>query len=114
VLKAFAGQPDQLAGMPSLLAAADLLEEGAGVAIVGQGPCVAQLLQAALGAPDPAVVVVRVTGTDALVSDHPAYGKTAGVHDAVAYVCRRNVCGLPVTDGAALSKALSARHETTA
>jgi uncharacterized protein YyaL (SSP411 family) len=113
VLKAFAGQPDQLAGMPSLLAAADLLEEGAGVAIVGQGQSVAQLLQAALGAPDPAVVVVRVTGTDALASDHPAYGKTAGAHDAVAYVCRRNVCGLPVTDGSALSKALSARYETT-
>ena len=35
VLSAFAGQPDQLAGMPTLLAAADLLEEAASVVIAG-------------------------------------------------------------------------------
>jgi uncharacterized protein YyaL (SSP411 family) len=35
LLTAFSGQTDQLAGMPSLLSAADLLEEGATVVIVG-------------------------------------------------------------------------------
>ena len=35
VLTAFAGQPDQLAGMPTLLAAADLLEEATSVVIAG-------------------------------------------------------------------------------
>ena len=68
MLTAFAGQPDQLAGMPTLLAAADLLEEAASVVIVGSGePTLARrsrrLAQAALRAPDPAVVVLRAGDT---------------------------------------------------
>jgi uncharacterized protein YyaL (SSP411 family) len=112
VLRAFAGQPDQLTGMPTLLVAADLLEEGAGVAIIGEAKAAAELAQAALSAPDPAVVVVRASGTDALPPAHPAFGKTAGPHAAVAYVCRRNVCSLPIADPAALSQALAARRQT--
>jgi uncharacterized protein YyaL (SSP411 family) len=112
VLRAFAGQPDQLATMPSLLAAADLLEEGAGVAIIGEARASAHLIQAALGAPDPAVVVIRANGTDALPPAHPAFGKTVGPHKAVAYVCRRNVCGLPIANPAALSQALNVRLQT--
>ena len=60
VLRAFAGQPDQLAGMPTLLAAADLLEEATSVVIVGTAST--PLLEAALQAPDPAVVVLRAAG----------------------------------------------------
>jgi uncharacterized protein YyaL (SSP411 family) len=110
VLRAFAGQPDQLTGMPTLLVAADLMEEGAGVAIIGEAKAAAKLAQIALSAPDPAVVVVRASGTDALPPGHPAFGKTAGPHAAVAYVCRRNVCSLPIADPAALSQALAARR----
>jgi uncharacterized protein YyaL (SSP411 family) len=106
VLTAFAGQSDQLAGMPTLLAAADLLEEAATVVIAGDSP---PLLAAALSAPDPAVVVLRVGDTSALPPDHPAFGKTAGPFGAVAYVCRRNVCGLPISDPSALSQALRTR-----
>jgi uncharacterized protein len=106
VLTAFAGQADQLAGMPSLLAAADLLEEAATVVIAGDST---PLLAAALSAPDPAVVVLRAADTSALPPDHPAFGKTAGPVGAVAYVCRRNVCGLPISDPSALSQALRAR-----
>jgi uncharacterized protein len=106
VLTAFAGQPDQLAGMPTLLAAADLLEEAATVVIAGDSPA---LLKAALGAPDPAIVVLRAANTNQLPPDHPAFGKTAGSLGAVAYVCRRNVCGLPITDPAALSQTLRTR-----
>jgi hypothetical protein len=109
VLAAFAGQPDQLAGMPTLLAAADLLAEAASVVIVGSSSSAAALMQAALRAPDPAVVVLRAEGTAALPSDHPAFGKTPGPHQAVAYVCRRGVCGLPITDPATLSQALRTR-----
>ncbi len=116
VLTAFAGQPDQLAGMPTLLAAADLLEEAASVVIVGSAAggrrspdAAGALTQAALRAPDPAVVVSRLGEAGALPPGHPAYGKTAGPHEAVAYICRRAVCGLPVTDPAALSQALRAR-----
>jgi hypothetical protein len=105
VLSAFAGQPDQLAGMPTLLAAADLLEEAASVVIAGES---AALLKAALTTPDPATVVLRAADTNALPPDHPAFGKTAA-NGAVAYVCRRHVCGLPIADPVALSQALRTR-----
>jgi uncharacterized protein len=111
LLRAFTGKPDQLAAMPSLLAAADLLEEAATVVIAGdqQHHRATELLSVALGAPDPAVVVLRAPRPDALPADHPAFGKVGGPGDATAYVCRRSVCGLPIVDGEALAAALSAR-----
>jgi uncharacterized protein YyaL (SSP411 family) len=109
VLEAFGGQPEQLTGMPSLLAVADLLEEGASVVIVGEPATAAALARAALSAPDPAMVVLRSADTSALPPGHPAYGKTAGPHGATAYVCRRNVCGVPITDPAALARTLESR-----
>ena len=48
-LRAFSGQPDQLSGMPTMLAAGDLLEEGASVVVVGANS--AALVAAALSAP---------------------------------------------------------------
>jgi uncharacterized protein YyaL (SSP411 family) len=108
-LKAFAGEADQLAGMPTLLAAADLLAEAATVVVVGPPDAATGLAQAALAAPDPAVVVLRVADTAALPPAHPAFGKPAHRREALAYVCRRSVCGLPVTDPAALSQALRTR-----
>ncbi len=112
VLQAFAGQADQLAGMPTLLAAADLLEEAATVVLVGPeitGQLGTDLTRAALRSPDPAVVVLRAADAANLPAGHPAHGKTAGGQSAAAYVCRRQVCGLPITDPAALRLALSAR-----
>jgi hypothetical protein len=53
--------------------------------------------------------MLRAAGLDALPPGHPAYGKSAGTEGAVAYVCRRQVCGLPITDAGALTAALSAR-----
>jgi uncharacterized protein YyaL (SSP411 family) len=111
LLRAFTGKPDQLAAMPSLLTAADLLEEGATVVIAGdpQHPLARALAEVALGAADPAVVVLRAPRPDALQPTHPAFGKSAGVEGAAAYVCRRSVCGLPVVDCAALSAVLAVR-----
>jgi uncharacterized protein YyaL (SSP411 family) len=111
LLRAFTGKPDQLAAMPSLLAAADLLEEGATVVIAGDTlhPLAQALTAVALGAADPAVVVLRAPSSDALPAAHPASGKSAGAEGAAAYVCRRSVCGLPVVDGEALAVSLSAR-----
>ena len=109
VLTAFGGQPEQLSGMPGLLAAADVLEEGASVVIVGGPAMAAALARAALSGPDPAIVVLRAADTSALPPDHPAYGKTAGIYGAAAYVCRRNVCGLPIADPAALARTLGSR-----
>ena len=114
VLAAFTGDSDQLAGMPTLLAAADLLEEGASVVVTGPTDTATSLVRAALRAPDPAVVVLRVgdlqIGDAGVLSpDHPAFGKSAGSHEAAAYVCRRNVCGLPIINSGTLSVALSRR-----
>jgi uncharacterized protein YyaL (SSP411 family) len=107
LLRAFTGNPDQLAAMPTLLSAADLLEEGASVVVVG-GQADA-LAATALRSPDPAIVVLRASGLSTLRSDHPAFGKTA-TGAATAYVCRRQVCGLPITDIAALAAALARRE----
>jgi uncharacterized protein YyaL (SSP411 family) len=110
-LRAFTGNPDQLAAMPTLLAAADLLEEATTVVIAGepQHPLAQALTAAALAAADPAVIVLRAPSSDALPTDHPAYGKPAGDAGAAAYVCRRSVCGLPLTDPAALGASLRSR-----
>ncbi len=107
LLRAFTGNPDQLAAMPTLLAAADMLEEGAAVVIAGEPA--RELVAAALGTADPAVAMLRAASLDAVPASHPAYGKSAGTEGAVAYVCRRQVCGLPISDAGALRAALSAR-----
>ncbi len=109
VLRAFAGQPGALAAMPTLLAAADLLEEVATVVVAGDGPLATRLADAALRAPDPAVVVLRLGATGSLPAEHPAHGKSGGAAGAAAYVCRRNVCGLPIDDPVHLAEALRVR-----
>ena len=70
---AFAGQTDQFTGMPTLLAARDLLEEGASVVIVGDDA--AALVEAAWRVPDPAVMVLWASDTGTLPADHPAHGR---------------------------------------
>jgi uncharacterized protein YyaL (SSP411 family) len=109
LLRAFTGNPDQLAAMPTLLAAADLLEGAATVVIAGNPahPLARALAAVALAAADPRVVVLRAPSLDALPADHPAFGKSAGSEGAAAYLCRRMVCGLPIVDRDALAKALS-------
>ena len=107
LLRAFTGNPEQFAAMPTLLAAADLLEETATAVIVGQPAD--DLTAAALAAPDPAVVVLRAGDTSSLAASHPAFGKPAAAEGAVAYVCRRMVCGLPIGKPDALAQALSVR-----
>ena len=97
--------------MPELLAAADLLEEAATVVIAGDPVQQAQALAtAALTCADPAVVVLRTPTPDGLPAGHPAFGKPAGAEGAAAYVCRRNVCGLPIADQRALAMALAVRN----
>jgi uncharacterized protein len=111
VLTAFSGQPDQFGGMPTLLTAADLLEEGASVVIAGDPAhkLAAALAHAALSAPDPAVVALRAPDASVLPAAHPAHGKTAGSAGAAAFVCRRGTCSLPVADPAALAAMLRQR-----
>ncbi|RVT99488.1 thioredoxin domain-containing protein [Rhodovarius crocodyli] len=101
---AFSGLEAGLAAMPSLLAAADLLERGATVVIAGppEHPGALALRQAALTLPDPAVLVLCAPTPDALPPGHPAHGKPMQDGAPAAYICRAGRCGLPVTDAAAL------------
>ncbi len=103
VLAAFGGAGRGLGGMPGLLAAAELLEDG--ITIVVTGPRddsgATALWQAALATPDPATLVLRAADPADLAQDHPAYGKE--VTRVAAYVCRAGACSLPVDSPMALT-----------
>jgi uncharacterized protein YyaL (SSP411 family) len=116
VITAFSGLGDRLASCPTLLAAADLLEDGAVVVVTGDPPSNANrsLLRAALRAPDPAVCVLRAESSAALPPDHPAYGKATPGSEAAAFVCRGGTCSLPVSDPGALATALATRRAAAA
>jgi uncharacterized protein YyaL (SSP411 family) len=107
-IAAFGGLGDRLTACPTLLAAADLLDDATVAVIAGAPdlPATQALLAAALAAPDPATVVLRAPTADALPSGHPAHGKTVPPGRALAYVCRGGVCGLPIEEAAQLAAAL--------
>ncbi len=109
LLGAFTGEPEKLATLPTLLAAADLLANATTVVVAGAPghPLTAALCQVALRAPDPRVVLLRAPHMDAVPVCHPAHGKIAGAAGASAYVCRGGVCGLPIDDPTALRRLLS-------
>ena len=106
------GAANRPPAMPTLLAAAICWRNAATVVIAGPPghPLDRGVAgRAALAAPDPAVVVLRAPAPDALPAGHPAAGKGPGAAGAAAYVCRGGVCGLPVSDPAALRLSLMAR-----
>ncbi len=103
VLAAYGGRTEMLAGSPVLLAAADTLANAACVVVTGGGE---DLRRAALGASDPAVVVLRVAEGSELSEGHPAFGKSSEA--PAAFVCRGGVCLPPVHGIDALREAL--RH----
>jgi uncharacterized protein YyaL (SSP411 family) len=107
VITAFSGSRDNLVGMPTLLAAADLLQNGASVVVTGPAhhPLAGALLAVARRCADPAVAVLWTAGGD-LPRTHPAHGKTVGPADAAAYLCRGETCGLPTDDPQELAQQL--------
>ena len=111
VICAFSGNPDALAGSPTLLAAADLLESGTSVVVAGDPdlPATRALVRAALTCPDPAVCLIRAPAAQVLPPSHPGHGKSAPAGSAAAYVCRHQTCGLPLADPDALAAALVRR-----
>jgi uncharacterized protein YyaL (SSP411 family) len=110
MLAAFGGTAEALAGSPTLLAAADLLEAGTCVVIAGAPalPATAALWRTARCAPDPALCVLRAAEDGAVPPGHPAHGKAAPNGRAVAYVCRSGTCSPPLDDPAALAAELRA------
>jgi uncharacterized protein YyaL (SSP411 family) len=99
VIMAFGGAGQRLSGMPGLLAATRLLQDGISVVVAGapDNPVTAALLGAALAAPDPGICVQRALPGQTLPVLHPAYGKPAEGAPA-AYVCRAGICSPPAND----------------
>ncbi len=91
-----------LSTLPTLLAAAALLDQATSIVIFGDpaDPRFAALHRAACAAPDPLAVVLPAAVPDTLPSNHPAFGKA--VSQPTAFVCRNSACSLPVTDADAL------------
>ncbi|UFN49725.1 thioredoxin domain-containing protein [Roseomonas sp. OT10] len=103
---AFAGQQDGLAGMTTLLAAADLLVEGPSVVLAGPAEGARPLLAVALATPDPAVTVLQTATGQDVPGSHPAAGKGPVEGRAAAYVCQAGRCGLPVVRPEELARLL--------
>jgi uncharacterized protein len=99
LIRAFTGTPNLLAQSPLLLAAADFLERGIVVVVVGPGddPSAIALSRIALSSPDPATCALRTNGDADWPENSPAHSKTMQDGAAAAYVCRGRTCSLPVT-----------------
>ena len=99
VLRAYGGRARALTNAPGLLGAADLLANAVSVVVTGGAE---DLVRLALASPDPKVLVLR--GGKVLAPEHPAFGKPGDLR--AAYVCRGNVCGLPMEDAEVLRQEL--------
>ncbi|MCW8307811.1 thioredoxin domain-containing protein [Acidiphilium sp. PA] len=106
LVSAHAGERRNLPAYPTILAAAALLEEAIVVVLTGarEDARFEALHLAARAGFDPAVVILPVGTTADLPADHPAQGKTSGA--PAAFVCRGQVCSLPVHDATALRAAM--------
>ena len=109
IIEAFAGRFRQPAASATLLAAAELLEDGVVVVVAGapELPATLALRAVALASADPARSVLLLPPGAALPMEHPAYGKSAPAGTALAYVCRGAVCLPPVADPEPLRQILS-------
>ncbi|GAB4362962.1 MAG: thioredoxin domain-containing protein [Kiloniellaceae bacterium] len=96
--------------LASFLNAADLLANATQVVIVGRrGDAASEALLAAVAALCLPNRVLQVVAPDeALPAGHPAAGKGQVDGKATAYVCHGPACSLPLTDAAALTRALTA------
>jgi hypothetical protein len=112
VLRAFGGRVEALTGMPTLLCAADLLENAITTVVTGaaENPTVVTLCRATLVSPDPAMVLLRAPDPASIPRLHPAHGKLAA---PAAYVCRAGACALPTSEKTDLARQL-VRAETPA
>ena len=102
-----AQNPDAMANMPTLLGAYEMIAAGTQIMVTGANGTAQPLIDTALKAPGTLRVILRTNGDD-MMPGHPAFGKKDVDGVAAAYVCRGGVCQKPVTDAAALRKALKA------
>jgi uncharacterized protein YyaL (SSP411 family) len=100
---------DHLGNQPSLLNAFELLETARQVVIIADNGDLAKaaLMDAVIKAGLAGTIIVQLTPDAALADGHPAQGKNQIDGLVTAYVCRGPVCGLGVTDVAALREQLA-------
>ena len=99
----------------ALLNAVDLRLRAAEIVVTGEGPRAQALLAAAprqVRISRPCIVLeARAHRPDALPQAHPAREQIDAASEARAFVCVGETCSLPVTDAAALTRAIaSMRH----
>ena len=106
--EAWSGAGRTLRAMPTLLAAADLLEHGITVSFSGAA-LTDPLVQVAQAYPDPRVMTLPPGHR--LAADHPALFAMGNdpEHGPRAYVCGRGLCSPPVGDPDALARLLDQR-----
>jgi hypothetical protein len=96
----------------ALFNAIDLRIRAAEIVVTGQGEGAKALLEAARAMPALDRIILHAGSVEALPPAHPARAQVAAAKDkALAFVCIGQTCSLPLTEPAALARALSAaRH----
>jgi uncharacterized protein YyaL (SSP411 family) len=110
IVDAFSGELRQnLFPLATLLNNAELLEAAVQVVVVGRADAgdTCALLHSVRGASLPNRILTVLSDRTALPEGHPAAGKTAPDGRAVAFVCRGQVCSLPIGTAEGLAKALA-------
>jgi hypothetical protein len=99
---------DNLFAHIALLNGVDLRLRAAEIVITGTGAGADALTKSALALPFLDRTVLRAANADALPPSHPARDKIAAASEGAAFVCVGATCSLPVTEPAALPKAVAA------
>jgi hypothetical protein len=104
-----AKEPRMLMHQPTLLNAFELMATGQQVVIVGDAADAATkaLVGAVFGAGLVNCMLMRLAPDRTPPRGHPAHGKGLVDGKPAAYVCTAGVCGLPVTDAAALTREIN-------
>jgi uncharacterized protein YyaL (SSP411 family) len=96
----------------ALLNAVDLRLRAAEIVVTGEGTHAQALLAAARALPPLDRTVLHAPSADALPPSHPAREQIKAASETRAFVCVGETCSLPVTDAAALTRAIDAMRDT--
>ncbi|MGA8586826.1 MAG: thioredoxin domain-containing protein [Roseiarcus sp.] len=112
LIRAVSGAPEGLGGSPLTLMSADMLERGGSVVVDGplDDPRAQALAEAALGAPDPSLTVLRLDRS--LWPGGLPRADLPRTPAPAAMLCQGQTCSLPVTTPEALKALMEARRET--
>jgi uncharacterized protein YyaL (SSP411 family) len=96
----------------ALTNAIDLRLRAAEIVVTGEGARADELLAAARTIPPLDCIVLHAASADALPPSHPARAQIRASTEPQAFVCVAETCSLPVTDPAALVRALQASRQS--